>query len=454
MSFGYGVGDVIAVLGHSSRAKLDILRGTLERILSLEPECDAERETLEQIRAIVIYCAQPLQSMADKMRTKETTDVQELRQTVVSQMAAINVLLILQQQRLTLQFQATCTAQSMAIEKHAIAMAGHASDILNIASKTQTAIGALEVSTGMRAKTYSEHINEIYESLKAMERNMRHMTLKSERGTAVVHHQANFITRHAKTLFHLMQDIKRLFFLCISLPKNNARQLTSKHIISAIEVIPLHLTLDIVRLNDVHGESWALPLQTCRTWESFKEILQFVVYANERPGAKCITHNLFATAQAKTGKKVDQETWETMIEPGFHLEQAVVLKVDHWSRRCLDPKYTGTLLDHALEFETRQVCADVGLVKLLYLEVFSSGNPVQEARDLLENCLNALTKTVERNAHIWEPCCNGQHADAADAFYKCLERKPELSSDMKDELLGGTLIHEMVDSPLDGEHGW
>ncbi|EWZ40565.1 hypothetical protein FOZG_09227 [Fusarium oxysporum Fo47] len=270
-------------------------------------------------------------------------------------MAAINVLLILQQQRLTLQFQATCTAQSMAIEKHAIAMAGHASDILNIASKTQTAIGALEVSTGMRAKTYSEHINEIYESLKAMERNMRHMTLKSERGTAVVHHQANFITRHAKTLFHLMQDIKRLFFLCISLPKNNARQLTSKHIISAIEVIPLHLTLDIVRLNDVHGESWALPLQTCRTWESFKEILQFVVYANERPGAKCITHNLFATAQAKTGKKVDQETWETMIEPGFHLEQAVVLKVDHWSRRCLDPKYTGTLLDHALEFETRQV---------------------------------------------------------------------------------------------------
>ncbi|KAK2673796.1 hypothetical protein RAB80_011339 [Fusarium oxysporum f. sp. vasinfectum] len=293
-------------------------------------------------------------------------------------MAAINVLLILQQhiRRLTLQFQATGTAQSMAIEKHAIAMAGHASDILNIAPKTQTAIGALEVSTGMQAKTYSEHTNEIYESLKAMERNMRHMTLKSERGTAVVHHQANFITRHAKTLFHLMQDIKRLFFFLARCSKEmleatsknmwsipgwtSTRTLLDirvqlKHIISAIEVIPLHLTLDIVRLDDVHGESWALPLQTCRTWESFKEILQFVVYANEGPGAKCITHNLFATAQAKTGKKVDQGTWETMIEPGFHLEQAVVLKVDHWSSRCLDPKYTGTLLDHALEFETRQV---------------------------------------------------------------------------------------------------
>jgi hypothetical protein len=40
-----------------------------------------------------------------------------------------------------------------------------------------------------------------------------------------------------------------------------------KHIIRAIEAIPLHLTLDIVRLDDVHGESWALPLQACRTWE-------------------------------------------------------------------------------------------------------------------------------------------------------------------------------------------
>ncbi|KAL7757394.1 hypothetical protein ACKLNR_011921 [Fusarium oxysporum f. sp. zingiberi] len=141
MSFGYGFGDVIAALSlwervaielrnykdahmqfQQLRAELDLLRGTLKRILSLEPECDAERETLEQIRAIVIYCAQPLQSMADRMRTKETSlghfkttknlrsigtrlhwsmvglaDVQELRETVISQMAAINVLLIVQQ---------------------------------------------------------------------------------------------------------------------------------------------------------------------------------------------------------------------------------------------------------------------------------------------------------------------------------------------------------------------
>src|SRR6478735_7057777 len=40
-----------------------------------------------------------------------------------------------------------------------------------------------------------------------------------------------------------------------------------KHIMKAIEAIPLHLTLDIVRLDDAHGESWALPLQACKTWQ-------------------------------------------------------------------------------------------------------------------------------------------------------------------------------------------
>ncbi|KAF5722435.1 hypothetical protein FMUND_2947 [Fusarium mundagurra] len=665
MSFGYGVGDVITVLGlferiaielrnyqdapthfQQLRAELDLLRGTLKRILSLEPECDAEREILAQIRAIVIYCAQPLQSMADKMRSKESslghfrttrslvsigtrlhwsmidqTDVKGLRKILLSQMAAINTLLSVQQlasiRRLALQSQAAGAAQSTMIEKHANAMAGHASTILSITSRTQSAIDNLVLSSSIQAQIHSKQTNKINESLQAMERNMHHMTLKSEQSTAVVSHQTTLITRHAKTLYQLMQDIKRRMLLDI--------RLQLKHIISAIEAIPLHLTLDIVRLDDVHGESWALPLQACRTWESFKEILQFVVYPNERPGAKYITNDLFAVAQAKTGKEVNQETWEIMIKPGFHLEQAVVLKMNYWLERCLDPKCNGTLVDQVLEYEKRQVCnvcsrsAKTEFVKTRVVDLYNEApyshhpverfasltgtkrnfgtelppidmderieafrrvkflhpthplsnekgcydpklnpavahafsglatlspvegvyyeNPVEDAREHLEtsvkldssipenwyllsracmmaedyerayqclqtaislesccpsfwitlgilyfnigqsrDCLDALTKAVELNAHIWEPwynlgvlydSCNGQHSDAADAFYKCLERNPELSNvrarleahqayteDMNDELLGGTLIYEMVDSPLDGNCGW
>jgi hypothetical protein len=39
-----------------------------------------------------------------------------------------------------------------------------------------------------------------------------------------------------------------------------------KRVVRAIEAIPLHLTLDIVRFDDALGESWALPFQACTQW--------------------------------------------------------------------------------------------------------------------------------------------------------------------------------------------
>ncbi|KAG4270567.1 hypothetical protein FPRO04_02548 [Fusarium proliferatum] len=376
MSFGYGVGDVITVLGlferiaielrnykdapsqfEQLRAELDLLRGTLKGVLSPEPEGDAERETLEQIRAIVIYCAQPLQSMADKMRSKESilghfrttrslgsigtrlhwsmidqSDIEELRKILLSQMAAIKTLLSVQSQirlqRLVLQMKISETHQTLAIEKHTNAIAGQATNILSITSRTQSTIDPLALQTTVQAEIHSKQADEINPSLNSIEQNMRHMTLKSEQGTTVVRRQAIFISQQVQNLFHLMQDIKKLFILHVLLDIRGQM----KRMIRAIEAIPLHLTLDIVRLDDVHGESWALPLQACRTWE-----------------------NLFAVTRAKTGKGVDQETWEAMIKSGFHIEQAVILKGSHSSKRCLNPKCAGTLQDEVLEFEDRQV---------------------------------------------------------------------------------------------------
>jgi hypothetical protein len=39
-----------------------------------------------------------------------------------------------------------------------------------------------------------------------------------------------------------------------------------EHIIRAIDAIPLHLSLDIIRLDDALGESWGLPFQACTQW--------------------------------------------------------------------------------------------------------------------------------------------------------------------------------------------
>jgi len=141
MSFGYAVGDVIAVLGlferiaielrnykdapmhfQQLRVELDLVHSTLKHVLSLEPDCKEEHQTLEQIRAIVLHCSAPLQGMVNKMRSKESSlghfrssrslssigerlhwsmiaqgDVDSLRKIIMSQMASINILLSVQQ---------------------------------------------------------------------------------------------------------------------------------------------------------------------------------------------------------------------------------------------------------------------------------------------------------------------------------------------------------------------
>lgn len=141
MSFGYAVGDVIAVLGLFERIaielrnykdapahfqqlslEIDLLHRTLQHVLRLEPKTDSERETIEKVRAIVVHCLHPLQALVDKLRSKEASlghfrttrslasigtrlhwsmvaqkDVDEIRKTILSEMVAINMLLNVQQ---------------------------------------------------------------------------------------------------------------------------------------------------------------------------------------------------------------------------------------------------------------------------------------------------------------------------------------------------------------------
>lgn len=49
-----------------------------------------------------------------------------------------------------------------------------------------------------------------------------------------------------------------------------------RQVIRAIEAIPLHLTLDIIRLDDALGESWGLPFQACTQWQVSGPGLNFI----------------------------------------------------------------------------------------------------------------------------------------------------------------------------------
>lgn len=141
MSFGYAVGDVIAILGLFERiaielrnyknapahfqqlgAEIDLLQGAIRHALGIIPQNEAHRRTLERVRAIVLHCMPPLQALVEKMRSRESSlghfrtsrmslghigtrihwsmiakqDIDEVRVTIMSEIAAINMLLIAQ----------------------------------------------------------------------------------------------------------------------------------------------------------------------------------------------------------------------------------------------------------------------------------------------------------------------------------------------------------------------
>ncbi|UZP32447.1 hypothetical protein NXS19_000263 [Fusarium pseudograminearum] len=303
-------------------------------------------------------------------------DVDSVRKTIMSQMAAINILMSVQQltrvKHLSLQSKRIGDDQSSIIEKHANAIVGHSSNILNMVSRTQVAINTLTVNAAIQADIQSKRANSINQHLTGIEKNMLHLTQKTDKASAIFRRHAVFVTRHAKMLYSHMQDLKALFNLLTKCSKEmldaigrNTRSLLDisgqlKQILKAIEAIPLHLTLDIVRLDDAHGESWALPLQACQTWDSFCDLLRCVVYPNGRPGAKHIMQSLFAVTHAKTGRQVQEDTWSSFIKPGFHIEQAMVVEGVRSLETCPDPKCLGKLAEEVLEYGRRKSCTTCG----------------------------------------------------------------------------------------------
>lgn len=137
MSFGFGVGDIIAVLGLFERVareieqyqtaprhfqqlqvELGLMQSTLSHVLQIQPQSPDETASIEQIRAIALHCQQPLLDFIEKMRRREPSlgnfrtagtlaavgnrlhwslvsraDVEGLRRVLLSEMLALNVLL-------------------------------------------------------------------------------------------------------------------------------------------------------------------------------------------------------------------------------------------------------------------------------------------------------------------------------------------------------------------------
>ncbi|KAJ1328103.1 hypothetical protein MN608_07439 [Microdochium nivale] len=307
MSFGYAVGDVIAVLGLFERvavelrnykgapahfqqlgAEIDLLRSTLRQVLALDPQDEAERRTIERVRAIAMHCMEPLQKMADKMQTKESS----LGQFRTSKSLG----------HIGMRLHWSMVAQSDVDELRAIL--NSTSKILSIVSTTPKAIFELREVTVKQSEAFAAQTRALDEGLAI------HALLEDAR---------KLFSLLAACSREMLEAIGRNTLLLLDIAR------LMKRVVCAIEAIPLHITLDLLRLDDALGETWALPMQACRTWESFCEILQLVVYGNNRPGASRIAARRFVITMANTGSKLQIENWGRMIKPGMHIEQAMMV---------------------------------------------------------------------------------------------------------------------------------
>ena len=134
-----------------------------------------------------------------------------------------------------------------------------------------------------------------------------------------------------------------------------------KRLVRAVEAIPLHLSLPIVRLDDALGESWALPYQACQTLEvfyhpqisfsdtadlqrAFEQILRQVVIANGRPGARGVNTGQFFIRAVENGMPLDNVTWKHAVKERAHLTQTmIVADADKIAFECPFPDCSGTL---------------------------------------------------------------------------------------------------------------
>ncbi|KAL6699471.1 hypothetical protein J3F84DRAFT_185442 [Trichoderma pleuroticola] len=384
-AYGHAVSDVIAVLGLFERiaielrnfknapvhfqqlgAEIDLLQNAMRHTLRLIPQNDGHRETLERVRAIVMHCLTPLQALVNKMRIKESSlghfrtskslsnigtrihwsmiakqDIDEVRMTITSETVAINMLLIAQSlaqiRQLTDCVQGIGNAQSTLIKTHSDALIKQTSTILSLVSTMPDTIADLKLTTIMNDKKQSEQAQMLEHGLAVVASHVGSLSQIGVKVSGAFSLHTASMRRSVKRLLSLMRDIKALFVLLAAHSRDileaigqNTRVLLNiasqmKRVIRAIEAIPLHLTLDIVRLDDALGESWALPIQACQSWRSFYDLLSTVVYTGDRPGADRIRTMQFALTMANSGTELGASNWERLIKPGLHIEQAMIV---------------------------------------------------------------------------------------------------------------------------------
>ena len=277
MSFGFGIGDAVAILDllkrvaeivHSYRdapqhfqnlgVELQLLHRALQRLFEVQPCCEDERQQLEQIRAIAMHCQQPLLAFIDKMRPSETSlgpmrslgalstirkrvhwslvtrkDVNELRQVLISEMAAINMLLAVQQldslKRLAPPKDNSDSAHhlhkfhSTSSEYFRTSMA-----LLQKVGKTPDTLDQLQMTVSQRLSNQEQMIHETNEQMSTISTVLTKSKIRIEAASTVVRSIEGHVLHLIRTIASTADDIGKIIVMFATIAKDIAGRIASQ----------------------------------------------------------------------------------------------------------------------------------------------------------------------------------------------------------------------------------
>ncbi|KAI9712012.1 MAG: hypothetical protein M1820_001720 [Bogoriella megaspora] len=391
MSFGFGVGDLVAVLKVVDRlAKgtrdfqeaptrfqdlqftLILLRNALSDILELQAVDAIERTHLDRIQNLASHCHQPLHNFIQKLEKDDGSlgyartsgslktvkarfrwsmvtnkEVIELRSALLAELIAISdilgILQIAKLRALTTEIQ---SQRKLIIGNHLETRLeldtinkGQAA-ILEVVKAAPKAIEELHSFSEKTTTLQNLQLSSVQTELQETSLKMGSLEVGVESLSRRSRRVQNQITQIFWSLCLLVLHVRLLTGNVVNLSSNiansiasNARMFLTIHskltqILEATSAIPLHIDLPVIRFEDVKGQTWALPLQACSSWGSFKRVLELVVYERDPQCAELVARGWYNIRTREKLQCLGPKNWGEKIRTGMHLCQSMQLRND------------------------------------------------------------------------------------------------------------------------------
>lgn len=347
--------------------ELRALQRALDQLQTLQP---AKHELLQltSIRATVLACQRPLRNFLDKISKFERRlgtfntagskwsgfprrvqfgflfkeDIKELRSALASHIGTINVLLMTQSV-------ASISIAEKDRERHASSLENtilaHRQLLRNVDDRvgdcltqqwhTQIRLrnqDAILVALDDKIGSTSDQVCSQAASIQCLQTAANSTQEQTKSILRIVTDALDLLTSGMLQIHQIAQQLQSMFRICVTFTAEMRRTMAKvmelfvniQALLQRIDRnLPARPFLPIVQFTTALGDTIALPLQLCQQWTTFTELLN-VVFIN-KPGQHRVQLGLYSVMNARSGKFLNNESWQHAVMADDHLSMSIIL---------------------------------------------------------------------------------------------------------------------------------